>query len=145
VLAIWTQACVAYHPAPSNTRLTEWRQVRVSSAEPFAVKVATSASTLVTACRATEVEGRVRRMAGDTLVLATTGDVAMAPEPDGLPRSCPRTNDVTIVLTPAMDLEAEEVDGERTTGFVIGLSLAAVSFVLYRVSHASPPPVSLRW
>jgi hypothetical protein len=104
----------------------------------------TSASTLVTACRATDVEGRVQRIAGDTLVLATTGDVAMAPEPDGRPRACPRAEAVTIVLTPAMELEAEEIDGERTTGMVIGLSMAAIALVLYHMTHTTPPPVFLR-
>jgi len=142
MLVAWTQACAVYGPAPLNTPLTEWREVRVRSAEPFPLKVATSASTLVTACRATDVEGRVRRMAGDTLVLATSRDAPAAPAADGRPGTCPRYGDVTVVLTPAMALDAKEVDGERTTGFVIGLAFAAMGLVLYHISHAPRPPVT---
>ncbi|MFL5504143.1 MAG: hypothetical protein ACJ77T_05225 [Gemmatimonadaceae bacterium] len=132
---IWSQACVVHRPAPADMSTLTDARVRVSSADPFVLSEADSTSGTPMLCHATALDGRIRRVAGDTLVLTRVSRVAAAIEADGSRSVCPRREFVTFVRTPATEMRVRRTDAKRTTFLLVGIAAAFIGFAAFAASQ----------
>lgn len=131
-LTIWTQGCMATRPVASNMELPPGTRVRVRSAVPFTLTREGDTTGSKTAHPVTIVDGEVRRVAGDTLVLERLFSVPTSA--DGSTFRAQREA-VALLRTPATEVTVRSVHWPRTMALIGGITLVVVGFIAYAVSQ----------
>lgn len=134
-LTVWALACTEFHPATADFALPAGRFVQVRSDRPFALAEPGLERESPSACHATELRGRVLRMAGDTLVIQRGFDVEAVPRPDGSRGTCARSGAISVVLAPGIALTEERFNRVRTTVLVLAIAAGLVGVVAWAASQ----------
>jgi hypothetical protein len=139
LVAVWSvlcaQACYAYQRPAGGTGVGSGALVRVQSAAPFAVRPASFADTAFVAadCRATRVEGFATTASTDAVTFQSLTQLVSA-NPDGRPCRWAAETPV-IVSTDRADVTVNRISGQRTTVFLIVLTVTFVAYVAYGLSQ----------
>jgi hypothetical protein len=134
-LVLVAQACATSQVTPSNVPVPTGRWVRVRSATPFPLGQPAGAQSAATVCHATALEGEVTRVTGDTIVIANTRSVISAPGPDGGGLRCPRSQALTLVRAPEIEIVAPQRSEGRTSFFLVGTLALLLALPVYAASR----------
>jgi hypothetical protein len=153
LLCAATAACTARQTvAPAQvSMLARAERVRVSGRAPIALlRPAPSGATLDTVCTVTHVDGAVREVRGDTLVLdrlghrsaaAAAAATTTAADASVGVRSCREREDVRVVVAGRADtvtVERSSISGTRTAG-AVAIAVAALVGLIAVVASAIEP------
>ncbi|HWL39215.1 MAG TPA: hypothetical protein VNO75_03175 [Gemmatimonadaceae bacterium] len=124
-LSIWLQACASHRPVPQDMSALTGHTVKVRSAEPFPIMRPGDTVAPIPVRMVRRVEGRVRRVAGDTLAIA-----------HGVDASGRRALEVVnVVRTPATEIIVSQTDWRRTTILLAVITAALVGFAAFAASQ----------
>ena len=133
-LTLWAQACMVYRAPPSDPALLRGREVRVRSQTPFSVTAGAGGTAVQRSV--TTVEGKVTRVAGDTLVMERMASTAV----DGSYTRFRRQQEiVTLTLEPGSEVTVHELHRGRTALLVIGVPAVVVGVLALLVSQMEFP------
>jgi hypothetical protein len=122
-------------PLPTDVSVPNGARVRARSTMPFDLNDPDASLGAMPLCRATTVEGRVRRVMGDTVVLERVSGVVNAPEADGVLRGCPTCDIVRFVRTSDTEMTVRETHKGRTTLLLVGIAAALIGFAALGASQ----------
>src|SRR4051812_33819900 len=135
VITGWSQACVVQRPVLSDLSPASGASVRVRSTQAFVLNELNGDLVAVPLCRANGVNGSVRNVAGDTVVLERAGSIVNAPDPDGVRRGCLKRDIVAFVRTPDMEVTERKTDKGKTTLLLVGIAAGLVALAAYGASQ----------
>ena len=141
-LSVWPLACTTYSAPRAGRPLSSANRIRVEAPVPIQVWAPAGSLTEVPLCRVARIEGKLERMAGDTLVFRVVDHVTTIP---GASRSdkCPRLDSgVTVVRTDEMRVTQQRFSPGRTTVLVLTMLAVLVGLAAAGASQIDPgfPP-----
>jgi hypothetical protein len=134
-LAFWCQACVVSRPLPADVSVPQGERVSARSPIPFNLNDPDAGPSEAPLCRATAVEGRVRQVTGDTLILVRVSGIVTPPDADGVLRRCQTPEKVRFVRTSNSEMTVRQTDKGRTTLLLLGIAAALVGFAALGASQ----------
>lgn len=131
-LAIWSQACSVHRATTPDEVLRVSSDVRIRSVEPLQLTRQTDTLPPIAVCCLTTVEGRLVRVAGDTLVVERGSGVALNSQ---LNRVKGSHELLTVVRTSGTEVTVRQVDRARTTLLVLGITAALIGLAALAASQ----------
>ncbi|HEX6626677.1 MAG TPA: hypothetical protein VF105_01865 [Gemmatimonadaceae bacterium] len=131
-LTTWSQACVAHRATNANEAFRVSSDVRIRSAAPLQLTRQTDTLPPIAVCCVTTVEGRLVRVAGDTLIVERGSGVALNSQ---LNRVKGSHEVLTVVRNSATEVAVREVDRTRTTLLVVGITAVLIGLAALAASQ----------
>jgi hypothetical protein len=134
-ITVWSQACVVQHPVSSDSALLRGTRLRVRSTQSFLLKESDGDLVSAPLCRASAVDGTVRKLIGDTVILERAGGIVNAPDSDGVRRGCVTRDILAFTRTPDMEVTERKTDKGKTTLLLVGIAAGLVALAAYAASQ----------
>ena len=132
VLAIWSQACAVHRVTNAGEVLPVNSDLRIRSVAPLQLTRQTDTLPPIAVCCVTTIEGRLVRVAGDTLVVERGSGVALNSQ---LNRVKGSHEVLTVVRTSETEVTVRQGDGVRTTLLVLGITAALIGLAALGASQ----------
>jgi hypothetical protein len=134
-LTVWSQGCAVQRPVSNDVSPLQGARLRVRSTQPLLLNESDGQIVKTPFCRAIALEGTVRRVMGDTLILERVGSVYNAPDSDGVRRGCLRRDVVAFVRTSDLTLTERRTDKGRTTLLLVAIAAGLIGIAAYGASQ----------
>jgi len=131
-LAIWSQACAVHRPIPPDGSIRPGSSVRIRSATPLGITRQTDSLPTMTVCCTTTVEGKLVRIAGDTIILDRGSRVAVM---SNLSRISGQPEILAVLRTPGTEVTVRQTDRGRTTALILGIAVVLVGLAALAASQ----------
>jgi class 3 adenylate cyclase len=123
------------HPVSSDSSLLRGARLRVRSAQSFLLSESDGNLVSAPLCRASAVDGTVRKIMGDTVVLERAGGIVSAPDSDGVRRGCLTRDILAFTRTADMEVTERKTDKGKTTLLLVGIAAGLVALAAYGASQ----------
>jgi hypothetical protein len=131
-LTIWSEACVVHRPIPGDESPRQGTDVRVRSLVPLDLKRQADTLSPIPVCCTTVVEGKLVRVAGDTIVLGRGSGFAVTSDMSRIPV---QREILTVVRTSETEVTVRQIDGASTTALLVGITAAVVGLLALAASQ----------